>query len=411
VSRVVVIGGGVVGLSCAYYLLRDGHHVTVIDRDGCTKGTSWGNAGMIVPSHFEPMANPPMLQLGFRLAMDTSGPVGFKWSSALLKWAYAFNRTATRRHVHRTQKTILDLNLHSRQCYLDIYGDHVDPRGLIMVCQTPEMVAGERLVQAEAQKLGLKVEEVESDGLADLGFKGAGGIWFKDDAFLTPYDFMPWLRREVERLGGSIVKARAQSLWDTANRPVYSSILPPTGNPVRHVRTDAGDVEGEIFVLAAGAWSGQLCPKLLMTPGRGFGFTVNNPPVKTAASAILVEARVATTPVSDGQRFTGVMELGNYGTEPTTRRLARIRKAIPTYVPSLESHTFDEDVWVGYRPCSYDGVPFIGRFRQTENLIAATGHGMMGMSLGPGTGKLVSQIVACQEPDIDLKWCSPDRRL
>lgn len=395
-ARVVVVGGGVVGLSCAYYLLRDGHQVTVIDRDGATKGASWGNAGMIVPSHFEPMANPAMMALGLKMAREKDGPLGFAKTPALARWSMAFAASATEKHVRRTQMTLLRLNRHSRACYFEIFPHGLNMAGLLMVCQTESAFNAEQHLSIAAMKVGLSCEIVGAVDLRSMSFRGAGGIWFKEDAYLTPYDFMPWITHEVLAKGGKILQATADSIVKEKGR-------------VKAIRTDQGAIDGDEFVLAAGAWSGRLSSKLLITAGRGYGFTVNNPPLKTSISAILVEARVATTPMSNGQRFTGVMELGAFGNEVSKARLDRIRRSIPDYLPAYAQHEFTEDVWVGHRPCSFDGVPYIGRYKRLENLIAATGHGMMGMSLGPGTGKLVSQIVAGAEPDIDLRWCSPDR--
>lgn len=395
-ARVVVIGGGVVGLSCAYYLLKDGHSVTVLDRDGCTKGSSWGNAGMIVPSHFEPMANPGMLALGLKIASDRGGPLGFAMKGEVAKWSMAFARSATKKHVERTQQTILDLNRHSRHCYFELFGAGVDGAGLLMVCESQAGLSAEAELAGAAMKLGVNVEFMGAQDLKDLGFRGAGAIWFKEDAFFTAADFMPWLRDQVTGLGGQIDAATVEKLQTASGR-------------VQGALTSRGKIEGDEFILAAGAWSGKLGPKLLITAGRGYGFTVSDPPVRTSVCAILVEARVATTPVSGGQRFTGVMELGQWGSDFNPTRLERVRSAIPRYLPAFAGHDFNEDVWVGHRPCSFDGVPFIGRFARLPNLIAATGHGMMGMSLGPGTGRLVSDIVAGKEPQIDLTICSPDR--
>lgn len=396
VSKVVVIGGGVVGLSCAYYLLKDGHEVTVLDRDGATKGTSWGNAGMIVPSHFEPMANPAMLALGMKMAGEKGSPLGFALRGEVAKWSLAFSRAATRKHVLRTQNTILNLNRHSRECYLDIYREGVTLGGLLMVCANESTLHAEGEKFAACVKLDVKVEVLGSADLRIMGFRGAGAVWFHEDAWVTPYDFMAWLRNEVLRLGGDIQATTVESLIKE-------------GSKIRAVRANSGEFEADEFVLAAGAWSGKVARKFLMMPGRGYGFTVENPPKRTSISAILVEARIATTPVSNGQRFTGVMEVGAWGNDVSRARLDRIRASIPDYVPEFADHDFKEEVWVGHRPCSFDGVPFIGRFKKHSNLIAATGHGMMGMSLGPGTGKLVSQIVAGTQTDVDLTICDPDR--
>lgn len=126
-------------------------------------------------------------------------------------------------------------------------------------------------------------------------------------------------------------------------------------------------------------------------------------------SAILVEARVATSPTSTGRRFTGGMEIGAWDFGITPNKLEAIRKSIPDYMPAYEGHVFDEPVWNGHRPCSPDGMPYLGRLTQHPNLIVATGHGMMGMSLGPGTGKIVASLARHEPPPVSIALCRPDR--
>lgn len=410
-ARVVVIGGGVVGLSCAYYLLKDGHTVTVIDRDGCTRGASWGNAGMIVPSHFEPMANPAMLALGLKMFAKRGAPLGFRgFGFGLLGWSYLYFLSAmTPNHVKNVSTLIRDLNIFSKVAYYDLLGDRLNLRGLLMVCKTEHAFGEEKQVTLAARELALKTDTLGRQDLKDLGFDATGAIWFRDDASLTPPDFLSWLLDEVKKLGGSILAAEVQAF--RIARPAFEGST--TIKAIHAVETSEGEIEHDIFVLAAGAWSGRLAKKLgiklPMTPGRGYGFTVPNPPKETLTAAILVESRVATTPMSGGQRFTGVMEIGGWSDQVTPARLDAMRAAIPEYLPAYRGHVFDEEVWVGHRPCSPDGVPYIGRFAGYPNLIAATGHGMMGMSLGPGTGQLVAKIVSGRDPILDLRPCSPDR--
>ncbi|MEQ1823672.1 MAG: FAD-binding oxidoreductase [Fimbriimonadaceae bacterium] len=393
-SEVVIIGGGAIGLCCAHYLLADGHSVTVIERNGGRGGTSWGNAGMVVPSHFEPLANPGMLKLGLKMMLNPEGPLGFGGlNPELLGWMRRFMSHATHEHVEATSQLILDLNLQSRELYRDLIGDKLSLTGMLMVCKTENALGGERTLAKTANKLGLATEELDRFDLAKLGFDALGAIRFLDDAFLAPTTFLTNLRSNLLNQGVRIVEADVKEINSSS------------------VKTNSGAIGGDKFVLAAGAWSHRLVANLPLIPGRGYGFTVLNPPRSTENCAILVEARVATTPMDDGQRFTGVMELGAYSSEPNPQKLDKIRTSIPEYLPAYENHIFDEPVWVGHRPCSPDGLPYIGSFAGKPNLLAATGHGMMGMSLAPITGKLVSQLINDSPTSINIAKCSPNRFL
>ncbi len=342
---------------------------------------------MVVPSHFEPLANPGMLKLGLKMMLSPASPLAISpLAPDLAKWLKRFVASANHAHVEANSRLILGMNLQSRDLYRQLLGDNLGTTGMLMICKTESAFGGEQKLAETAQKLGLGTEELSRFDLASLGYDAAGAIKYSDDAFLTPPDFLTKLREESK-----IVEASVTAITQDA------------------VKTSEGDIEGEFFVLAGGAWSGGLAPKLLMTPGRGYGFTVENPPGLTEHCAILVEARIATTPMTNGQRFTGGMELGNYSDSPDRRRLQRIRNAIPDYIPAYKNHAFNEEIWVGHRPCSPDGIPYIGPFAHQANLYAATGHGMMGMSLAPITGKLISEMICGEPPSLDVSKCSPNR--
>ncbi|MEQ1933484.1 MAG: FAD-binding oxidoreductase [Fimbriimonadaceae bacterium] len=395
-KHVVIIGGGDTGLCSARYLLKAGLQVTIVDRFGCSHGASWGNAGMVVPSHFEPLANPAMLRLGMKMMLSPSGPLGFSGvGTELMDWMRRFISNATHANVEAASQLILDLNLLSKQLYNELLGDRLKQTGMLMVCKTEATLKGELALAKVAQKLGLNTEVLDRFDLSKLGFDAFGAVKFCDDASLTPPDFLTSLRNELITLGLTLVEAEATGLSSNA------------------LVTKEGEISGDAFVLAAGAWSGrfarELNLKLPLTAGRGYGFTVTDPPLTTESGAILVEARVATAPMTKGQRFTGVMELGAFGSEPNPAKLAKIRASIPDYLPAYKDHKFTEEVWVGHRPCTPDGLPYIGSFEQMPNLFVATGHGMMGMSLAPITGKLISEMINGETVSVDVSKCSPNR--
>jgi len=313
--------------------------------------------------------------------------------------------------VERSGPVLRDLNLGSRDEYerlLSLIPEDVGygRRGLLVLCKTQKALAEEAHVVADAERLGLAAELLDAEGVAaretGIATDVAGGVYFSDDAHLSPPAFMRGLRARIVEMGGEI---RQQTSVIAIERD---------GEQARAARTANDSVDGDLFVLSAGAWSTGVARtlglRLPMLAGRGYGFTVPQPPESPQIPTILTEARVAVTPMLDGLRFVGTMELGPPQEVVNRSRVQGMIAAIPRYYPAFASAQLGQlPVWSGLRPCSPDGLPYIGRVDGTSNAIVATGHAMMGMSLGPITGKLVAQIAAGEAPSVAIDALSPNR--
>jgi len=412
-KTIVIIGGGVIGLSTAYYALLRGHNVTVLERGSPDHaGCSLGNAGMIVPSHFTPLAAPGMVSLGLRMLLNPESPFSIRprLDADLIRWGWEFWRAANKRHVTRSAPLLRDLNLASRRAYEELaeqIGDFgLVKRGLLMLCQTPQALDEEAHVAAEARKLGLAAQVLTPDEAARLDpgirMQVAGAVHFAEDCHLSPGRLMMALAKAVEGLGGRILWNTEMMGWRQANGRIQSAV------------TTQGNVEGGEFVVAGGSWSQQLVRslgiRLPIQAGKGYSLTLPRPRQLPNLCSILTEARVAVTPIGDSLRFAGTMEVNGMDTSINQARVNGILKAIVHYFPDFQSDDFQGvAVWSGLRPCSPDGLPYIGRFRKFKNLSTATGHAMMGISLGPITGQLMSQMLSDEEPEIDVSLLSPDR--
>ena len=407
-KHVVVVGAGVVGLCAADALLRRDFRVTVLERDAKPgEGCSYGNGGLVVPSHFEPLAAPGMVMTGLRMLRSKESPFGFSGLPGLemAGWMARFMKAGTRAHVARSAPILRDLNLASRALFEERYGD-LDAgyarRGELMICRTAAGLDAEARLAKEAGHLGLTTRVLDRSELAafetGIEIDAAGAVYFEDDAHLTPPLFMPALRARVAA-GAEIRDGVAVDGFRVENGRVLA----------------AADVEADAFVLASGAWTGRLARKvglkLPMLAGKGYGFTVADPPATPRYPAILVDGRVAVTPMRDGVRFVGTMELGLAGT-PTANpaRLRGMRRSIAEAYPAFRGVDLTTiEPWAGLRPCAPDGMPYLGRPRGLANVVVATGHGMMGMSLGPISGELVAQVAAGETPTIPLDALLPDR--
>lgn len=411
--RVVIVGAGVIGLSCAHYALRRGWHVTVIERnlqvrDGC----SFGNAGMIVPSHFVPLAAPGMVALGLRWMWNPESPFYIKprLDLGLLKWAYRFWRSATKSHVEQAAPLIRDLSFASRQCFteLEAEGLHfgLQQNGLLMLCRTVKGLDEEAHSAAKAVSLGIPAEVLDPAGLARLepnvAMSACGGIWYPKDCHLSP-------QRYVDQLQSSISDSGGEMHWGTSIHRWRKE-----ADNIMAVQTSSGDFEADQFVLCGGAWSSEIAESLNldlpMQAGKGYSLTLSDPPKMPTLCSIFTEARIAVTPMGDQLRFGGTMELSGIDETINQRRVNGIVRAIPDYYPEFKASDFKSlSPWQGLRPCSPDGLPYIGRTKKWTNLTIASGHAMMGLSLAPITGKIVAETLCGDRSELHSPLLSPDR--
>lgn len=409
-EHVVVIGAGIVGLCVAEALLSRGFRVTILDRSqNLLEECSFGNGGLVVPSHFVPLAAPGMVRTGLRMLGNPKSPFGFSkplsWET--FAWLARFASSCTLSHVDRCAPLLRDLNLASREEYVRIcstlgMAEQFHRKGLLMLCKTEKAFNEEIRLAEQANKLGLSAIPMGPKELQDLDrgieMDVAGGVYFVDDAHLSPPIVMRALADYVRSLGGDVRTGCDVNQVETRGDLV----------------TSAQGIDAEHFVIAAGVRSTSLCKsigiKLPMLAGKGYGFTVINPPETPNIPSILAEARVAVTPMTDGLRFVGTMELGQPEDAVNMQRVSGIRRSIGLYYPRLiEVAKESRPVWMGLRPCSPDGMPYIGRVSRYKNLVIATGHAMMGMSLGPVTGKLVAELLVKESASGSNSLLSPAR--
>lgn len=412
-KHVIIIGGGIIGLSTAEACLKRGHRVTVIERQPQQRGgCSFGNAGMIVPSHFVPLAAPGMIALGFKWMWNPESPFYIKprLDAGLISWGLKFMRAATREHVERSAPLLRDLNFASRELYLQYANEGEDfglvKNGLLMLCKTQHGLDEEAAMAAKACELGVPAEVHDAASTAKLDpgvtMDIAGSVWFPKDCHLSPERFIAALERRITAAGG-------QFLWNTEVTGWVRE-----GNRLKAIRTSKGEQAADEFVLCGGAWSDDLVRelglKIPMQAGKGYSLTLPNPVELPTICSVLTEARVAITPMGGALRVGGTMEISGKQEKIEPRRVAGILKALPGYFPKFKPADFDGiKPWQGFRPCSPDGMPYLGRTSTADNLTVATGHAMMGLSLGPITGRLAAELVEREKPEFDLTLLSPDR--
>lgn len=413
--RVVIIGGGIVGLSSAYYLSESGHEVTVIDKTDFSSNCSYGNAGYVCPSHFVPLATPGIVKQGLKWMWNSKSPfyVQPRLSLSLMDWGLKFMRSATPEHVERSAIPLRDIAIISQKMYeewtkLPQFKFAYEHKGLLEIFQTEKGGDHAKHVMHRAHELGLTdtvlLDAAQLQALEpQTTVEAKGAVWFKCDAHLYPNKLMSQLIADLKNKGVRFIVNEEVSGFEKHQRQVTKVI------------TNSQVIDADAVVIAAGSWSRELSAllqmKIPLMPGRGYSVTLEDSPHRLNYPSVLIEGRVALTPMDGNKiRFGGTMEITSTNTPPRYQRVQGILDAVKRYYPQFNvPMPAPEHIWYGYRPCSADGLPYLGRTQKWQNVVMATGHAMVGLSLGAGTGKLVSEIINETPLSMDIAAFKPER--
>ena len=412
-GNIVIIGGGAIGLCTAYYLLQHGIKSTVIDKGEMGHGSSLHNAGYISPSHFVPLAAPGIISQGLKWMLDPVSPFYVKprFNGEFISWAWKFRKSCSHENVERAAPLLRDLShtsslLFEEMALVDGMSFEFVKKGLLILFRTERGRAAQLEEAHLAHKYGvgaLFLEKSDVQALVpEIEIKASGGLYFPHDRHITPAKFVAHLVRYLEANGVQLMKETEVTSFVSSGRKIES------------IKTTAGDIPADEVVLAGGAWSSLMARSLgIALPvqaGKGYSVTIRRPDRKPLIPMIFSEARVAITPMGDTMRFAGTMEIAGLDLSITQRRVDAILNSVPKYIGGFSQEDFkDGEVWAGLRPVSPDGVPFIGRFKRYPNLIAATGHAMIGITLAPVTGSIVADMIHGEPPAFDMKLLDPDR--
>lgn len=396
--RVVIVGAGIIGCCIAEACARKGYSVTVLEAGSENdRGASFGNGGILVPSHFIPLASPGTLKTGLKMMLDASGPLGIKFSSGprLWSWLFAFMKNATKENVQKGAPVLAELNKTSIDAYEALCQrmqcpEALQKKGMMMVCETQSVLDEEIEGAHMAKELGIETEvfkpEAMSEKIGVPGMKAAGGVYYPGDAHMSPDTFLPALRKYLGSLGVEMIyNAPITSMQVSSHSVTLGSM--------------GKEWTADEVVLAAGTWTGYMAQELLNTKlplvgGQGMHFMVKNPNLNLTVPSILVASRIAITPMDQGVRFGGTMELGLTQPRVNENKLRRMIKSVQDYMPNAGVGSDVGKVWAGLRPCLPDGIPAVGRLASNPRVTVATGHAMMGWSLGAITGELVGDLLS-----------------
>ena len=402
-ADVLIIGGGVIGLACAYELSRAGVKVVVIDKFDPGYGCSYGNAGWITPCFAMPLPMPGMLFKSIRWLTDPESPLYIKpeLSVSLISWLFRFMCSMTTKQMLSSVDALTAISKQSLDLYKELARTTDKPfsfeqKGLFMVAQSDDglkYAKSEMELVARSGIPGKLMNEEEARAFEpSLTKRIKGGVFFNEEAHAEPLQVTQTLAHEAQKLGAQIL-----SKTEVIDFQVGA-------NGVTAARTTRGIFQADQFVLATGSWSRMIGQTLrLRVPvlgGKGYAIITDPLAPNPQRPMMLVEKKVAVTPRNGSLRLAGTLELVNQDETFTTRRVEAIVRGAREFMNVPDKIRYHE-IWRGLRPCTPDGVPIIGRTSRYKNLVLATGHQMLGLQSATGTGKLVADLITGRATDVD----------
>ena len=403
-ADVLILGGGVIGLACAYELLRQGRNVTILDQGEVGCGSSHGNCGTLTPSHAMPLAMPGVISTALRWLLKRDAPLRIKprFDPALLRWLESFRRRCNWKDFSAVTAVKAPLLMRSNALIAEwVACEKLDCEyeaiGTLHVYRDRKTLEEASWYSRTLAEVGIPVERLDGEQIEAMepALKPGvvGGYFNPADAQLRPDRFAAELARVVRERGGQIEEhARIDGISVERGR-------------ITHVRTSRGDYSANEVVFALGAWSPALARtiglRLPIQPGKGYSITYSRPAMCPRLPLTLKEDSVCVTAWGSGFRLGSTMEFAGYDSSLNRTRLDALRRAAARYLHEPEGSELHEE-WYGWRPMTPDDLPILGRVAGIDNLCMATGHGMLGMTMSAVTGVLVSEIIAGEKPSFDL---------
>ena len=409
---VVIVGGGVIGCACAYFLTGRGVSVTVIEKGEVGHGCSYGNAGWIVPSHSLPLPMPGTLRQATRWLFQPDSPLYIKprLDLDLIRWLTRFLSCATHRHLRHAVPVLAGLSRHSLDLFQDFVAAHgAEPihfrqAGLLFACNSQKGLVKAREELEVVREAGVSGRELDADELRNkqpaLTGPLTGGVWYESEAHAEPLATVEKLAELAARQGASIVPHTEVLNAETSS------------NTIKALHTSRGRIEGDRFVFAAGSWTPGLVSSLkLRVPiqaGKGYALIVEPFSPQLTIPTALVEKRIGLTPRDGSVRLAGTMELAGLDESITPRRVEAIIRGAREFV-NLPDPPKIHETWRGLRPCTPDGIPVIGPPKGWNNLVIAAGHAMLGLTMSMATGEMVADLCTGATPALDPAPFRPSR--
>ncbi len=396
-GRVVVIGGGVAGLFCAYYLAKRNVEVVVVEGEhvGSPEASSYGNGGWISPAQAGPLPEPGLTVYGLRALADRDSALYFKRSylPRVLPWLWHFRRYCNERSHERGTAALIGLGSEVFELVeaMEAEGIEFELYRLGMICAAGDEESAGKVLESlqPMREFGYDIPEslLIGDDLHELepalSQRVRAGFHIKESWHVEPRSYTAGVAGALRKAGVEIHEQTKITGFDVADRSV------------RAAKTANGEIEGDAFVLAAGSWTRPLAAKLgvdfPMEPGKGYTFFIR-PKLVPKHGILFADIHAGATPLGERVRIGGTMEFSGYNTDVDDRRIETVFTLAREYVSELESQQIEEP-WAGMRPMLADGLPVIDRAVPWGNAFIATGYSMLGITLAPPAGKALAELI------------------
>jgi len=402
-ERAVIIGGGVIGGCTAYYLSRKGWDVTLVEKDQFGHGASWGNCGLIVPTHLLPLNTPANLKAGLKWMLKRNAPLYIRPTLDIRRLSW-FLRFAGNCHPASTQRSTIGMaallnpavSLYDELIELEGISCEWDQQGSLHLFETEKELQSFAVVDEVARRFGLGARMLDKQALLEkepaLDDRLAGGWFDPFVAQIRPDRFMTELMQVLERHGVDVIESCE-----------FESFRSESGRAVSAI-TSNGTIEGKEFIVATGAWTPKLnsilSVRIPIEPGKGYSVTLPESDGLLTKPCFFENARVVATHWKSCFRLGGTMEFSGYDDSMNTSRIMALFEGASEYLREF-NWTVATEEWCGWRPMTIDGLPIIDRTPGLSNVMIAAGHNMLGLTLGPVTGKLVAELISGEPPHVD----------
>jgi D-amino-acid dehydrogenase len=409
-DNLTIIGAGIVGVATAAYLKRDGHHVTLVDMRPPGEYCSFGNAGILSPGSCVPLATPGIQWKVPGYLMDPMGPLTIRWSylPKAMPWLLRFLAASTPSRVEAIANALRPLLKQTFDAYLPLarhagLADLIRHTGYVVAYEKRTSYIGDSIAWKLRRDRGVIVQELDQDGIRALVPQLTGqyemGLYLPEQGFVAnPGRLTKGLAAQFECDGGIILRRQVRDIdvgWDGP----------------RALITDDGPIPVEKLVICAGSHSNEFTSRLgdsvPLEAERGYHVTYSDPRVMLTMPVFMPEHKFFVTPMEMGLRIAGQTEFAGIAADPDYQRADILARHMQRLFPDISSA--DTTKWMGRRPSMPDSLPVIGRATRFKNTYYAFGHGHVGLCSGAPTGRIVADLVAGREPNIDVTPFRPDR--
>ncbi len=410
-KKIIIIGGGIIGLACAHYLIKQGAEVTILEEKQTGGGASHGNCGLLYFSDIITLCAPGAVSKEIIRTLLGTTPLYIKpdLDKDRITWLLHFAMKCTKGHMNQAARSKYELLAYSGKLFEELFNtgnlscDFENKGILTAYLSTKEFNAFEQ-TNAFLEKYGLgykRLSREETLNMEPALSPAVVGSWFsKNDWHVRPDRLVSAWKNNLLQKGLKIKEMCRATGFSHDNGTIHG------------VKTSYGTYEADAFVLAAGTWTPEIAAflnlRLPIQPGKGYSITMNRPEICPDLPCMLHERNMVVTPWKSGYRLGGTMEFSGFSKTLNRTRMNKLIQGAAEYMRSPVGYPVVEE-WTGLRPMAWDDMPAIGRMKGFDNMVVATGHGMLGLTFATGTGKLVSDLILDNQPEINPAPFSPDR--